>query len=81
MLAKELSETECQQLIAKIESLIPSLATINAAVRTNVNTSVRNNERVIFGDPIFAEKFSDDASDHCWSLACGFRQSVFRSNW
>lgn len=65
MLAKELSETECQQLIAKIESLIPSLATINAAVRTNVNTSVRNNERVTFGDPILAEKFSDDASDHC----------------
>ena len=63
-LAEVLTANECLELIEKIEQLKPSLATINTATGTKVNTDVRNNERVIFDDPELAEKLFIDAKDN-----------------
>lgn len=63
-LSEVLTQTECLELIAKIETLGPSLATINTATGTKVNTNIRNNERVIFDDPDLAEKVFKAAAEH-----------------
>jgi len=63
-LAQILTPSECAELIAKIESLNPTLATINTATGTKVNTNVRNNERVIFDDQALADKLFQDAVEH-----------------
>jgi len=70
-LAEVLSATECRNLVKKIESLNPSLATINTATGTKVNTNVRNNERVIFDDRELAEKLFADAVEHLPSEFAG----------
>jgi len=41
-LAQILTPSECAELIAKIESLNPTLATINTATGTKVNTNRQN---------------------------------------
>lgn len=46
---------ECAELIARIESLNPEVATINTIAGTMVNRDVRNNERVIFEDQSLAD--------------------------
>lgn len=51
-----ISAEHCNQLIEKIEALKPSTAPINTASGTKVRTDVRNNERVMFDDPEFAEE-------------------------
>ena len=63
-LAEILTADECASLINKIETLNPTLATINTATGTKVNTNIRNNERVIFDDPELAEKLYLDALEH-----------------
>ena len=62
-LEEVLTPDECTGLIEKIESLNPSLATINTASGTKVNTNVRNNERVIFDDVELAQKLYDDVAE------------------
>ncbi len=47
---------ECAQLIAKIESLGPKVATINTRAGTVVDRDVRNNDRVIFDDQELADR-------------------------
>ena len=63
-LSEVLSVAECRSVVGRIESLNPSLATINTATGTKINTSVRNNERVIFDDAELAEKVFADAVEH-----------------
>ncbi len=50
-----LSPAECVNMIERIESLSPEVATINTIMGTMVNRDVRNNDRVIFDDVEFAE--------------------------
>jgi len=50
-----LTQEECAKLIEKIESLEPSLATINTARGHILRPDIRNNDRVIFDDEVFAE--------------------------
>jgi len=45
-----LTSAECTSLIAKIDSLNPTVATINTRFGAAVQTDVRNNDRVIFDD-------------------------------
>ncbi len=54
-----LSPTECAQLIERIESLKPEVATINTRVGARINLDVRNNERVIFEDQELADRLFD----------------------
>lgn len=54
----------CSQLIEQIETLKPSVAPINTASGSRVRTDVRNNERVMFDDPEFAEQVYLKARDH-----------------
>ena len=70
-LAEVLTAAECAELVEKIESLNPTLATINTATGTKVDTNIRNNERVIFDDPVLAEKLYQDALDHLPSEFAG----------
>lgn len=63
-LAEVLTHTECRLLIEKIESLNPSLATVNTATGTKINTTIRNNERVIFDDLELAAKLFEEAVSH-----------------
>lgn len=63
-LAGVLTHVECSELIDRIESLKPSIATINTASGTKVKTDVRNNERVMFDDPELAEKLYREAKEH-----------------
>jgi len=44
------SPAECEELIRRIESLQPEVATINTTSGGRVNRDVRNNDRVIFED-------------------------------
>lgn len=53
--ADVLSLEECLALISKIESLNPTLATINTMTGTRVRADTRNNDRVIFDDAELAE--------------------------
>lgn len=50
-----MSPDECQQLIAKIESLNPKVATVNTRYGTAVDQRIRNNDRVIFDDQTLAD--------------------------
>lgn len=50
------SKEECDELIARIESLKPEVATVNTASGVAVDTDVRNNHRVIFEDFELAER-------------------------
>lgn len=54
-----LSPAECLDLIQRIESLQPEIATINTASGTRVDRRVRNNDRVIFEDWSLAEMLFD----------------------
>ena len=63
---------KCTQLIQKIESLKPSMAPINTASGTRIRTDVRNNERVMFDDSVFAEEVFSKARDHVPSEMNGF---------
>ena len=50
-----LDEAQCAKMIERIEDLKPSIAPINSILGTRVRTDIRNNERVMFDDPEFAE--------------------------
>lgn len=50
-----LSRAECTELIQRIESLQPEVATINTVSGARVNRDVRNNDRVIFEDQSLAD--------------------------
>ena len=50
-----LGDDECAALIARIEASSPELAPIMVGGRPVMDTNVRNNERVIFDDPVLAE--------------------------
>lgn len=49
------SAAECSELIDRIESLDPKVATINTFAGTQVNRDGRNNDRVIFDDQALAD--------------------------
>jgi prolyl 4-hydroxylase len=49
-----LSAEECHRFIAHMEALSPSQATINRGSYQEVNSRIRNNDRVIFDDEAFA---------------------------
>jgi len=55
---------ECDELIGKINQLNPGLATINNDGQAEINTNIRNNERVIFNDFYLAEKLFLKAQDY-----------------
>lgn len=59
-----LTPAECAALIARIDSLNPVIAPINTAAGTRVQTSVRNNERVIFDDEELAAYVFEKARAH-----------------
>ena len=44
----------CDELVQRIEAEAPTLATINVYGGAVVDTRIRNNERVIFDDPVLA---------------------------
>jgi prolyl 4-hydroxylase len=50
-----LTPAECASMIARIDSLQPAVATINTKTGPAVRTDIRNNDRVIFDDPDFAQ--------------------------
>src|SRR4051794_2873582 len=52
-----LTPAECSELIARIESLSPEIATVNSADGPRVDRDVRNNDRVIFEDVALAQVF------------------------
>lgn len=54
-----LSPTECLDLIQRIESLKPRVATINTASGPVISRDIRNNERVIFEDRPLADMLFD----------------------
>lgn len=54
-----LTESECDELIHRIDELGPELATINTSKGVQVRTDVRNNEWVIFDDVQLAAKLFD----------------------
>lgn len=66
---------ECADLIARIESLEPELATINTHAGVAVRPDVRNNDRVIFDDAdlgqLLLERVREKApkSIHGWNLS------------
>ena len=68
------TEQECADLIVRIESLDPHVATINTFAGPQVNLDVRNNERVMFDDESLAktvlERIGEKAPReiHGWSL-------------
>lgn len=51
-----MTAVECADLIQRIESLDPKVATINTLGGTQVNRDVRNNDRVIFDDQALADR-------------------------
>jgi len=55
---------QCEEIIARIESLKPAVAPINSMSGTRVRTDIRNNERVMFDDPELAEIFFQQAAQH-----------------
>jgi len=57
------SEDECIELISKIESLDPKLATINTAAGAAIDQGVRNNDRVIFEDMDLANRVLSRVGD------------------
>jgi len=57
-------EPRCAQLIERIETLKPATAPINTASGSRIRTDVRNNERVMFDDPEFAQEVFLKARDH-----------------
>ena len=59
-----LNPEECQQLIARIDAGSPTMATINTRSGVRVKPGVRNNERVIFDDPVLANLLLDRARKH-----------------
>lgn len=54
-----LSLEECAQLIERIESMEPEIATVNTHSGARVKPDVRNNDRVIFEDCRLAELLMD----------------------
>jgi prolyl 4-hydroxylase len=56
---KLLSPDECQDLIAKIESIGPEIAPITTRQGAVVRTEIRNNDRVMFDDDAFAQTLLD----------------------
>ena len=54
-----LSRAECLDLIQRIESLKPRVATINTASGPVISRDIRNNERVIFEDRPLADMLFD----------------------
>ena len=64
-LAELLTHDECEALIQRIENLSPQLAPISTAKGTQIQTNIRNNERVIFDDRELAQKLYNEAKDHC----------------
>lgn len=66
-----LTVKECDELIGKINQLNPSLATVRNDGEAEVNTNVRNNERVIFNDSSLAEKLFLKAQDYVPSTMQG----------
>lgn len=62
-LADVISETECTELIQRIEDLTPTLAPINTASGNSIHTNIRNNERVMFDDPKLAAKVFEPAAE------------------
>ena len=50
-----LSESECNELITRIERIGPEIATINTLDGVKVNRNIRNNDRVIFEDKELAD--------------------------
>ena len=58
-----LSAEECDELIAKIESLKPEIAPITTARGALVRPNVRNNERVMFDDFELANRLFNDVKE------------------
>lgn len=54
---------ECDELIKRIESLEPKVATINTYSGAEVNRDVRNNDRVIFEDRALADRVLERIGD------------------
>lgn len=52
---KAFTPDECRELIERIEALEPEIATINSFSGVRVDTSIRNNERVMFDDQPLAD--------------------------
>ncbi len=50
-----LSADECAALIARIDASDPEVASVNAPGGPRVDTRYRNNDRVIFDDPVLAQ--------------------------
>jgi hypothetical protein len=56
-----LAADECESPVRKIDELGPEIATINTSQGVQVQTDVRNNERVIFDDVELAQQLFDAA--------------------
>ncbi len=76
-----LSEHECTDLIARIEAAKPTLATINRPQGQVVDTSIRNNDRVIFDDTDMAsmlmERVRDQVPKPCLGRTFAAATNVF----
>lgn len=59
-----LTPEECRRLIDRIDAQGPTIATINTRRGVRVKPSVRNNERVIFDDPVLANLLLDRAQSY-----------------
>lgn len=68
-----LSEAECAALIARIDASEPEVATINAPEGVVLNTSIRNNTRVIFDDAGFAAELFGRIREHVPDELMGMR--------
>jgi predicted 2-oxoglutarate/Fe(II)-dependent dioxygenase YbiX len=68
-----LSRDECAQLIARIDALGPTVAPITTAAGPVMRTDVRNNTRVMFDDPAFAQLLFERVAPHVPARLCGMR--------
>jgi prolyl 4-hydroxylase len=66
-----LSPGECEEMIARIEGAKPTLAPITTARGPLIQTDIRNNTRVMFDDPGFAEVLYQRVRRHCPSRMMG----------
>ena len=59
-----LTAEQCDELVSRIDTMGPEIATINTSQGVQVRTDVRNNERVIFDDVDLARQLFIAAREH-----------------
>ena len=68
-----LSKDECAGLIDRIETLKPTVAPITTSRGPVMRTDIRNNTRVMFDDPAFAQTLFERVRPHVPDVLCNMK--------